>query len=106
MHNIFAYTEATPEADTGLCVDQPRRPRRHTITVRSRGNGGLDVATIEVSELVLTRMAVSLMDPRKRIGYGGASGKTLRDIGFYQWRSEHAAAIVATCLTSTITKTT
>lgn len=80
MHNIFAHTEATPEGGYPAYVSINRDDQgRHTITVRSRGNGGLDVATIEVSELVLARMAVSLMDPRKRIGYGGASGKTLRE---------------------------
>lgn len=80
MHNIFAHTEATPEGGYPAYVSINRDDQgRHTITVRSRGNGGRDVATIEVPESVLARMAVALMDPRKRLGNGGASGKTLRE---------------------------
>ena len=80
MHNIFAHTEATPEGGYPAYVSINRDDQgRHTIAVRSRGNGGRDVATIEVSEAVLARLAVALLDPRKRIGYGGASGKTLRE---------------------------
>ncbi len=79
MHNIFAHTEATPESGYPAYVSINRDDQgRHTITVRSRGNGGRDIATIEVPDAVLARMAVALMDPRKRLGNGGASGKTLR----------------------------
>lgn len=80
MHNIFAHTEATPEGGYPAYVSINRDDQgRHTITVRSRGNGDRDVATIEVPESVLAHMAVALMDPRKRLGNGGASGKTLRE---------------------------
>lgn len=80
MHNIFAHTETTPEGGYPAYVLINRDDQgRHAITVRSRGNDGRDVATIEVSEAVLARLAVALLDPRKRIGYGGASGKTLRE---------------------------
>lgn len=80
MHNIFAYTEATPENGYPAYVSINRDDHgRHTITVRSRGNGGRDVATIEVPESVLALMAAALMDPRKRLESGGASGKTLRE---------------------------
>lgn len=80
MHNIFAHTETTPEGGYPAYVSINRDDQgRHAITVRSRGNDGRDVATIEVSEAVLARLAVALLDPRKRIGYGGASGKTLRE---------------------------
>ena len=80
MHNIFAHTEATPQGGYPAYVSINRDDQgRHTITVRSRGNDGRDVATIEVSESVLARMAVALMDPRKRLDNGGASGKTLRE---------------------------
>lgn len=80
MHNIFAHTEATPEGGYPAYVSINRDDQgRHTITVRSRGNGGRDVATIEVSEAVLAKLAVSLLDPRKRLGYGGATGKTPRE---------------------------
>ncbi|HMR10192.1 MAG TPA: hypothetical protein PKA88_30660 [Polyangiaceae bacterium] len=78
-HNIFAHTEPTPAEGYPAYVSINRDDQgRHTITVRSRGNGGRDVATIEVSELVLARIAVALLDPRKRLGYGGATGVTLR----------------------------
>lgn len=76
MHNIFAHTEATPEGGYPAYVSINRDDQgRRTITVRSRGNGGRDVATIEVSESVLAQLAVTLLDPRKCIGYGGAGGK-------------------------------
>lgn len=74
MHNIFVHTEPTPEGGYPAYVSINRDDAgQHTITVRSRGNGGRDVATIEVSEAVLARLAVALMDPRKRLGHGGAS---------------------------------
>lgn len=74
MSNIFAHTEATPEGGYPAYVSINRDDQgRHTITVCSRGNGGRDVATIEVPESVLARMAVALMDPRKRLGNGGAT---------------------------------
>lgn len=79
MHNIFAHTEPTPEGGFPAYLSINRDDAgRHTITVRSCGNDGRDVATIEVPESVLARLAVALMDPRKRLGCGGASG-TLRD---------------------------
>jgi hypothetical protein len=80
MHNIFAHTEPTQEGGFPAYLSINRDDAgRHTITVRSRGNGGHDVATIEVTEAVLARLAVALMDPRKRLGNGGASGATLRE---------------------------
>lgn len=67
MHNIFAYTEPTPVEGYPAYLSINRDDDgRQTITVRSRGDGGRTVATIEVSDLVLARLAVSLMDPRKR----------------------------------------
>lgn len=79
MHNIFAHTEPTPEGGYPAFLSVNRDDAgRHTITVRSRGNGGRDVATIEVSEAVLARLTVALMDPRKRLGNGGAVS-TLRE---------------------------
>lgn len=82
MHNIFAYTEATPEGGYPAYVSINRDDQgRHTITVRSRGNGGRDLATIEVSESVLAQLAVALVDPRKRLGHGGASNSLRERVG-------------------------
>lgn len=75
MQNIFAHTEPTPEGGYPAFLSINRDNKGiHTITVRSRGNGGRDTATIEVFEAVLAKLAVTLMDPRKRLGYGGYVG--------------------------------
>lgn len=77
MHTIFAYTEPTPDEDGGypafVSINRDNKGI-HTIMVRTRGYGGLQLATIEVSEAVLAKLAVALMDPRKRLGYGGYVG--------------------------------
>lgn len=74
--NIFAHTEPTPEGGYPAFLSINRDSKGiHTIMVRSRGYGGLQLATIEVSEAVLAKLAVALLDPRKRLGYGGHVGR-------------------------------
>ena len=75
MRNIFAHTEPTPEVGYPAYLSiYDDDHGNYTISVRSRGNDGRDIATIEVSEAVLAKLAVALMDPRKRLGYGGDAG--------------------------------
>jgi hypothetical protein len=61
-HNIFAYTEPpTPGQWYPAYVSINRDERGvHTITVRSRGNGGRDVAVIEVSPETLEALHVAV----------------------------------------------
>ena len=74
MQTIFAHTEPTSEGGYPAFLSINRDKGIHTITVRSRGYGGLQLATIEVSEAVLAKLAVALLDPRTRLGYGGYVG--------------------------------
>lgn len=61
--NIFAHTEQTPAdgypAYLSINCDESGK---HTITVRSRGNGGRDVASIEVSPEALEALSLALVD--------------------------------------------
>lgn len=64
-HNIFAWTEPTPPDGYPAYVSINRDEQgRHTITVRSRGNGGRDVVTVEMPvesfETMLTDIAADL----------------------------------------------
>ena len=74
MHNIFAYTEATPDDGfpADLSINRDNNGRLF-ITVRSRGKEGREIARIEVTDAVLARLAVVLLDPRKRLGHGGSA---------------------------------
>ena len=75
MQTSFAHTEPTPEGGYPAFLSINRDNKGiHTITVRSRGYGGLQLATIEVSGAVLAKLAVALLDPRTRLGYGGYVG--------------------------------
>lgn len=61
QHNIFAYTEPTPPEGYPAFVSINRDDQgRHTITVRSRGNGGRDLATIEVSPETLEALHMAV----------------------------------------------
>lgn len=58
---IFAWTEPTPPEGfpAYLNISQGEHGR-HTVTVRSRGNGGRDVATVEVTSEVLDALLKAL----------------------------------------------
>lgn len=61
LHNIFAHTEPTPTEGFPAYVSINRDEQgRHTITVRSRGNEGRTVATIEVSPETLEALHVAV----------------------------------------------
>jgi hypothetical protein len=61
QHNIFAHTEPTPpDGYPGYVSINRDAEGKHTITVRSRGNGGRDVATIEVSPETLEALLVAV----------------------------------------------
>lgn len=63
--NIFAWTEATPPDGYPAYVSVNRDEQgRHTITVRSRGDGGRNVVTVEMPveqfEALLGNLAADL----------------------------------------------
>jgi len=61
MHNIFAHTEPTPPEGYPAYVSINRDATgKHTITVRSRGNGGRDIATIEVTPEMLEALSIAV----------------------------------------------
>ena len=74
MYNIFAYTEPTPVDGFPAYLSINRDNKGCLfITVRSRGKEGRETALIEVTDAVLARLAVVLLDPRKRLGHGGSA---------------------------------
>lgn len=61
MHNIFAHTEKTPPEGYPAYISINRDDDgKHTITVRSRGNGGCDMATIEVTPEMLEALTIAV----------------------------------------------
>lgn len=60
QHNIYAYTEQSNEYPAYISINRDESGR-HTVTVRSRGNGGRDTATIEMSPQQLESLATELL---------------------------------------------
>jgi hypothetical protein len=57
LHNLFAHTEPTPPEGYPAYLSINRdESGKHTVTVRARGDGGRNVATIEVSPETLEAM--------------------------------------------------
>lgn len=61
--NIFAHTEKTPPDGFPAYLSINRdEAGKHTITVRSSGGAGREVATIEMSPELLESLSITLMD--------------------------------------------
>ena len=58
--NIYAHTETTPQSPAYLSINK-EDGGQITVTVRSRGDGGRNVATIEMAPEALEAMATELM---------------------------------------------
>lgn len=60
QHNIHAYTEQSNDYPAYISINRDETGK-HTITVRSRGNGGRDVATIELTPQQLEALATDVI---------------------------------------------
>lgn len=60
QHNIHAYTEQSNDYPAYISINRDETGR-HTVTVRSRGDGGRNVATIELTPEQLEALATDVV---------------------------------------------
>lgn len=60
QHNIHAYTEQSNDYPAYISINRDEKGT-HTVTVRSRGDGGRNVATIELTPQQLEALATDVI---------------------------------------------
>ena len=60
LHNIHAYTEQSNDYPAYISINRDETGK-HTVTVRSRGDGGRNVVTIELTPEQLEALATDVI---------------------------------------------
>ena len=60
QHNIHAFTEQSNDYPAYISINRDETGK-HTVTVRSRGDGGRNVATIELTPQQLEALATDVV---------------------------------------------